>query len=64
MDASYLAELIFAWQKTESTNQIVISEVEENAMIVVELTGKDADMAKKLADAVQGIIQKYQGECR
>lgn len=60
MDASYLAELIFAWQKTESTNQIVISEVEENAMIVVELTGKDADMAKKLADAVQGIIQKYQ----
>lgn len=64
IDKSCLAELISAYQKSYSFPfQIALDEMEDsrmqNVLFYVEVTGKNADTAKKLAKDIQKVIKKY-----
>lgn len=63
IDGRYLSELITAWQKTDSTNRMILNDAgtdtPSQALLYIEVTGKDAQMAEKLADSIQDALQKY-----
>ncbi len=65
MDKRFLAELIAAYQKTYSSPyQVLVSEEQADniwteAVFYVEVTGKDADMAEKLAEDIQSVLERF-----
>lgn len=70
MDKSCLAELISAYQRTyTSPYQVVLNEsidgsVFSESLFYVEVTGKNAKEAEKMALAVQDVIKKYSEKIR
>ncbi len=65
MDNRYVAELIAAWQKSDSTfpYQVLMeddaSAAPEQTLFYVETTGTDAKMAAKLAKDIQSSLEGY-----
>lgn len=67
MDKSYLAELISAYQRTYSPPyQAAAEEADELTEMVfyVEITGNDAESAKKMAQDVQNILEAYAADVK
>ncbi len=66
MDKSYLAELVTAYQKTYGLPYQIAADSTEadslqaEALFYVEITGRDAGMARKLAQAVQSVLKQHQ----
>ncbi len=67
MDNRYVAELIAAWQRSDSSfpyqilTEDIASAVPEQALFYVEATGTDAEMAAKLAGDIQSALEDYSG---
>lgn len=59
MDKSYLAELFSAYQRSDNSYQIIMNDTSAETLIYIETTGKDAEMAKDLASAVQTALKEY-----
>ncbi len=59
MDKSYLAELFSAYQRSDNSYQIIMNDTSAETLIYIETTGKDAEMAKDLASAVQNALKEY-----
>lgn len=59
MDQSYLAELISAYQRVDSSYQIVVDETTAQTLFYVEVTGKDEEMASDLAEEIKEAIADY-----
>lgn len=59
IDVIYLSELISAWQRTDSSNQIVINDIKAETLFYVYITGIDDKMAGELANEIQGAIDSY-----
>lgn len=61
MESRYLEELILVWQKSDSTYRMITdsmeNEIPAETLFYVEITGEDARMAEKLAEAVQSALK-------
>ena len=70
MDKSCLAELISAYSKTYSfPYQNVMNAADESSLVTeslfyLEITGKDAEMAEKMALEMQNVLKAYSGEVK
>lgn len=66
IDKSYLAELILAYQKTyDSVYQAAAeSAVPAEALFYVEITGRDEEMALRLADDLQAVLKRHCSKVR
>lgn len=59
INKSYLSELISAYQRTDSSYQIVLEDTTAETLFYVDVTGKDDEMAEELAQAIQDAIEGY-----
>lgn len=59
IDENYLSELISAWQKSDSSYQIVVNATSAETLFYIEVTGKDEEMAAEIADGMQEIVSLY-----
>lgn len=59
INKSYLSELISAYQRTDSSYQIVLEDTTAETLFYVEITGEDSKMAEQLAQAIQRAIEEY-----
>ncbi len=63
---SYLAELVSAWQRADSTYRIIsendVGSIPAETLLYVEVTGVDAKMAEKLAADIQKALKDYEDE--
>ena len=59
MDKSYLEELISAYQRGDSSYQIVMNDTTAETLMYIETTGKDAEMAEDLAADIQTVLEEY-----
>lgn len=59
INKSYLSELISAYQRTDSSYQIVLEDTTAETLFYVEITGEDSKMAGQLAQAIQRAIEEY-----
>lgn len=59
IDKSYLAELISAYQRGDSSYQIVMNDATAETLMYIEVTGKDAKMAEELAADIQTVLEEY-----
>lgn len=65
--SAYLTELISSWQVSASQNQMIIddaADAEGEKILYVEVTGKDAQMADRLAQNLQKALAEYSASVR
>ena len=59
MDKSYLSELVSAYQRENSSYQIIMNDSTAETLLYIETTGKDAEMAGELAADIQIVLESY-----
>lgn len=59
MDKSYLSELVSAYQRENSSYQIIMNDSTAETLLYIETTGKDAEMAGELAADIQTVLESY-----
>lgn len=62
MDSIYLAELVSAWQQTNSSNWIVTDDqqqINDTKLFYIEASGEDEKMAKQLSEDMDKALKDY-----
>lgn len=62
MDSIYLAELVSAWQQSNSNNLVLTDDqqkVEDTKLFYIEVTGENTKMAKQLSEDMNKALEDY-----